>query len=404
MINKKKVDITRIFHTVGQGAFYSEQIQYGENDPFVMVYDCGSDTIPPVRQNGIIKSGSKLEKRINSDLGSNQVDILFISHFDEDHINGCELLDPKTIVLPFVNSTYRWILEIIGLLTGNPTLATLFLDPRSIFQNANIIRIMENGEDNRDQNIEEGSDNPVDLNNPDLFAGKLGKEIKIKSGTPIFAALGFQIWEYIPWNPNFSKFFAKFEEKLVGVPNLDIKELRKQPNGKYVISVFDELTAIYTSLHNKNDHSIQVYSGPNLQNTIRNWLSVYPGTYNGWRRRGWLYLNAPERISCIYFGDIKVEDKWLNDFYRFLGEDRLKNVGCIQIPHHGSVVNNGWKCLDSPHLERPIVCVISVGTNNRYGHPSAKVISNLLRVDADVVLVTENTSSMLIETGECIIK
>ena len=394
------IELTRTFHPVGQGAFYSEQIEYGNNDPFVMVYDCGSNTIPPVRKNGIIKSGSKLEKRVNSDLGSNKVDLLFISHFDEDHINGCELLDPKTVVLPFVNSTYRWILDIIGILTGNPSLSTLFFDPRAIFQNAKVIRILENEDENRDQNIEDGSDNPVDLNDPDLFAGKQDKEIIIKSGTPIFAAVGSQIWEYIPWNPNFSKFFAKFEKKIVDSPNLDINELRKQSNGKYVISVFERLKEIYTSLQDKNDHSVLVYSGPNLQKASQDWTLFYLGSDTGWCRRRFVPNDVSGRLSCIFFGDIKVEDKWLITFYRLLGEDRMNNVGCIQIPHHGSVANEGWKCLDSPYLNRPIICVISVGEVNRYGHPSAKVISKLLKTHADVVIVTEKFSSILIEIGK----
>ena len=394
------IELTRTFHPVGQGAFYSEQIEYGNNDPFVMVYDCGSNTIPPVRKNGIIKSGSKLEKRVNSDLGSNKVDLMFISHFDEDHINGCELLDPKTVVLPFVNSTYRWILDIIGILTGNPSLSTLFFDPRAIFQNAKVIRILENGDENRDQNIEGGSDNPVDLNDPDLFAGKPDKEIIIKSGTPIFAAVGSQIWEYIPWNPNFSTFFDKFEKKIVDSPNLDINELRKQSNGKYVISVFERLKEIYTSLQDKNDHSVLVYSGPNLQKASQDWTLFYLGSDTGWWRRRFVPNDVSGRLSCIFFGDIKVEDKWLSTFYRLLGEDRMNNVGCIQIPHHGSVANEGWKCLDSPYLNRPIICVISVGEVNRYGHPSAKVISKLLRAHADVEIVTEKFSSILIEIGK----
>lgn len=396
--------ITRIFHTVGQGAFYSEEIRYGDNEPFVMVYDCGSDTMPPARHNGIIKPKSKLEKKIHSDLGSNKVDLLFISHFDSDHINGCELLDPKTVVLPFVNSIYKWILDIIGLLTGIPMLSTLFLDPRSIFQNAKVIRIMENGGDDRNQNNEEGSEVPIDLSNPDLFQGNTGREIKIKSGTPIFAGIGSQIWEYIPWNPNFNKFLTKFEDKILKDPDIDIKELKKKDNGKYVLSVFNKLKTIYTDLPDKNDHSVQVYSGPNHHKTIPYDALIYVDSYMRWRRSRWQYRDLSNRISCIYFGDIKVEDKWLGDFYTFLGKDRLRLVGCIQIPHHGSIANEGWKCLDSPYLDRPIVCVISVGEINRHGHPSSKVISKLLREDADVVLVTEKSSSMLIEIGEFIIK
>lgn len=40
------VRFTRTFHTVGQGAFYSEKIEYNDKQVFRMVYDCGSKSIP----------------------------------------------------------------------------------------------------------------------------------------------------------------------------------------------------------------------------------------------------------------------------------------------------------------------------------------------------------------------
>lgn len=52
------VRFTRTFHTVGQGAFYSEKIEYNDKQVFRMVYDCGSKSIPE----------SLLAKRIKSEL------------------------------------------------------------------------------------------------------------------------------------------------------------------------------------------------------------------------------------------------------------------------------------------------------------------------------------------------
>ena len=48
---------TRIFHTVGQGAFYSEKIRRDKDRVFRMVYDCGSISLPEL----------DLIKRIKSD-------------------------------------------------------------------------------------------------------------------------------------------------------------------------------------------------------------------------------------------------------------------------------------------------------------------------------------------------
>ena len=67
----------RIFHAIGQGAFYTEFFK-----DFIAVYDCGSDNnIDLIRSriNATFKQGTK-------------IDAIFISHFHEDHVNGLEYL------------------------------------------------------------------------------------------------------------------------------------------------------------------------------------------------------------------------------------------------------------------------------------------------------------------------
>ena len=61
----------RTFHPVGQGAFYSER-----HSNFNIVYDCG--TTSPRRARRVVEKAFKDEV----------VDILFISHFDSDHISS----------------------------------------------------------------------------------------------------------------------------------------------------------------------------------------------------------------------------------------------------------------------------------------------------------------------------
>lgn len=387
----KSARVSRIFHTVGQGAFYSEEIDFGGKSPFVMVYDCGSLTMPPKRIGGIPKSGSKLEKKIHSDLGSSKVNILFISHFDADHINGCDFLDPTTVVIPFINPSHKWILEIIGAITGVPTLAAIFLNPRSVFQNAQIIRVEPENADGGNE-----PDTDIDLDNPNWFAGAVNGQLTIKSGTSIFTGGGNQIWEYIPWNPNLNKFFQKFENEVLNEPKLNVKELQKEQNGKYIISHLADLKKIYDSMSPKNDHSLQLYSGPNLKRMIDNWTIVYSFSkcYNLYNP---IYPPRIHKSSCLYFGDIEIDDKWLHMYYTFLGSNRLNNVGSIQIPHHGSVENKGWKYLNSPDIQTPLICVISVGEDNQYGHPSSKLIANVLTQGPKIALVTEKASSMLME-------
>ena len=67
----------RTFHPIGQGAFYTEEF-----NNFTAVYDCGSETDLPLLHHEIRETFSA-HQHINA---------LFISHFDNDHINGLEYL------------------------------------------------------------------------------------------------------------------------------------------------------------------------------------------------------------------------------------------------------------------------------------------------------------------------
>ena len=69
--------LERILHPVGQGGFSVEIIK-----DFCIVYDCGS-----------ISSYSMIESCIDHfSRKVKQVDVLFISHFDKDHVNGIRYL------------------------------------------------------------------------------------------------------------------------------------------------------------------------------------------------------------------------------------------------------------------------------------------------------------------------
>lgn len=88
----------RSLHPSGHGAFFTERIrQDGKND-FIVVYDCGAKDV---------EERELLKKEVDEFFDSNdKIDILFISHFDSDHVNGIEFLKPyisdKTkLVMPF---------------------------------------------------------------------------------------------------------------------------------------------------------------------------------------------------------------------------------------------------------------------------------------------------------------
>ena len=75
--------VIRSFLPVGQGAFYKETFYSdGLDKPISIVYDCGSST-------GL----DYIEKNIKNNFDKkDDIKAVFISHFDEDHINGLEWL------------------------------------------------------------------------------------------------------------------------------------------------------------------------------------------------------------------------------------------------------------------------------------------------------------------------
>lgn len=82
-LSNMELQVIRNIHPVGQGAFYSETLhRHGLNDDKYVVYDCG-----------VLPMSSRLEEEIKNFLPKGSViDVLFISHFHADHVNGLKLL------------------------------------------------------------------------------------------------------------------------------------------------------------------------------------------------------------------------------------------------------------------------------------------------------------------------
>lgn len=92
----------RTFYPVGQGAFYGESF-YADNCRFNVVYDCGS-----------VSKG--VDKVISDSFHKDEdIDILFISHFDSDHVNKIGILKNsvrkiKSVVMPLLSDKHKCIL------------------------------------------------------------------------------------------------------------------------------------------------------------------------------------------------------------------------------------------------------------------------------------------------------
>ena len=80
------------------------------------------------------------------------------------------------------------------------------------------------------------------------------------------------------------------------------------------------------------------------------------------------YMNIYD-TSIISFGDAsyKVEEDTINKY-------DLNNIDILKVSHHGSKTSSSKKYIDEI---KPKYSVISVGKNNRFGHPNKEVLNNL---------------------------
>ncbi len=153
--------LTRMFASVGQGAFYIEKFNNGTN----IVYDCGSTT-------GI----SYVKREIKSFFYEGEdIEALFISHLHEDHINGIpylmEYCNVKNVFFPLIRDEDKILLNIQEeiLKTENKDVSDLINNPYTFIDNLS--------SETKVYLVEESRENEFD-NNKDVNVYELGGDIK----------------------------------------------------------------------------------------------------------------------------------------------------------------------------------------------------------------------------------
>ena len=134
--------VTRIQYRIGQGCFHAGSIH--ERDAadhdvhgFHYVYDCGSDDRRAL--------GEAIDNYKNQ---TSRVDAVFVSHLDNDHVNGLDSLlsvvEVDTVYVPYVNEVVL-VLELIQAeLDGalSVSLIEASMDPGNWFRNRGVQRVV----------------------------------------------------------------------------------------------------------------------------------------------------------------------------------------------------------------------------------------------------------------------
>ena len=328
---------TKTFYPVGQGGFYSERIWNGFECRTV-VYDCGAVNKDPTKklQDCIISSGIK------------DVDVLVISHLDEDHINGiCNLesyLKQHASRLPLI-------------LIPKPTPFDMLLFYNSVSQSV-IAWYLNSATQKRicfitDEKFSNEVNEPVILN--ESVAGKNF------SHDHFFTLFGMGHGT----NPWLLKFYVdkdKYEGRLTDSEKNAITDVNTIDDFK---KNKDFLKKIYKKVKLRlNGSSMSMASLPllakgNRMESFATWLNGDASLKTE------LEMSAIEQhFSCL--NGLNVD---------------------FQIPHHGSHHNLGRL----PQNVNNLRTYIWAGFNNKYGHPSGTILNMVKNSHKQCHWITERT-------------
>lgn len=379
------MQIVRTFYPVGQGAFYGERIRCDEETrDYNVVYDCGSWKTDVKKSNRIINQAFTEEDII---------DILFISHFDFDHVSMISVLKDrvrqiKNVVLPLLYDNEKKIVSELYKGLGFD-LSTLINSPQDYF-----------GSDTKIIYIDTESIATSDADNQMEISG-ISNEQKINSGQPIILNECCD-WAYIPYNYEYIDRHEQLVEQL-NAAGFDMGQLSS--NADYSLNVFGDkrkkLREIYDKLEGRiNQNCMIVYSGPSIgkgqhfcktamykgdfmccNTCLMLFRHVFPTSFNS---------NVRKKSACLYTGDADFNVSDVQSMYRPV----WVNIGTIQIPHHGSSLSFNDKFFSKDEY---YCCPISFSTNNSYGHPSAKVLAEIVGSGNLPISVTESLGSTYVE-------
>ncbi|MGX2956254.1 MBL fold metallo-hydrolase [Ursidibacter arcticus] len=396
------------FWAVGQGLFSSGKVLSGGNTAFSWVYDCGS----------VKKSRSNLMNSIKQmrSCYPDNIDLVVLSHFDEDHISGvAELLKNKQVkylVIPYFPLWKRLILALEQNISVNHKLFSFYLNPigylyqqcEDILKENKINILLLQEVDDIDFPItykKEWGDNfdkkteflYKDIISPDLYPVELlpkGWGL-VKEGIE-FILYNAPLFELKKQPQNWDKFRENIE-KIINSTNYNQQDIEN------IKAIYD---AEFTRIRNKgkknsedrNMISTFLYIGPvsevfaTLKNSENiNNISVYE------QRK----INI-ECVICQNEGVMKNAILYTGDGYlktseqfsylqKALGDKRIGNIFCFQALHHGS--HNNWHEGLAQKIS-PCLTVFSADPDyGNYKHPSSQVVKDFLPYSP--ILVNQNS-------------
>lgn len=385
--------ILRTFHPVGHGAFYSEKHFFDEKSEersFSVVYDCGA-----LRDVGLVESVIDRVFRPGEKIAA-----VYLSHFDDDHVNGLPHLlgrcDIGEVFFPLITNSSLVIHYAISSLLRNaggrpPVCYQLLqrltkgllpqiydLEDREWMRRTKFVGILPYGED------EEGNNLANNFWDCQRVASGQSLILKQVGGT----AYDIPPWKYVPFNlmrlnRRGAQISVSYPYHVLAwlFPSLGPDLLK--PCLSQLAREFADATKLGGRTEHLNHFSLTMFSGPVEKEFPRLRTSRSPDIGNG---------QQEYKSGCLYTGDYhaggrgQFRAEQLYQAYSRFWDD----IGCVQLPHHGSTDNFRDKLLI------PGACFVASVKGNDPAHPGREVRNKISVNGQDLYCVTENTNFELV--------
>lgn len=399
------MEVTRIFHPVGQGGFYTELFEHKK----LVVYDCGGNSGPQMKQyiDSFLPKDSEIE-----------VVAIFISHLHNDHINGLQRLLDKSknckLFLPHITPN-----RIIEAILYNAIYCTdaefaLFQNLfRKIIKktekNVKVIQVNEDtGEESQESYNLDEVNRYVIASGTRIYIEESGRQINGSSSKhPTLK------WVYIPYNQKNPKLASSYSGKDAQIKKIHqlLENASKMSEDDAIENILEELddllknksvddikniyTQLFGSIH--NSQSMTVFSGlVNQPHEIEIEDNIFVrqrdihhlGCDLCWHPRHCMHFG---KIPCnfIYTGDYEECSNSTSTMLVQYYKQHWDTLCGIQIPHHGSK-NNYYQEL----YENKCFAIASAGVNNSFNHPDIVTLVNIIEQGCMTIVVTEEVNTL----------
>jgi len=379
----------RRFLPIGQGAFYLEQffnhsdhISEGDNRINV-VYDCGS-------LSGINLLHKQIENCFNH---GEKIHALFLSHFDEDHVNGLEHMlthyQVEHIFFPLLTKEDKALIRLQHLVNSVSADEHTFWLRFALEPFEAVAQLKLNYRPTlHPVRTEDESEESVVFHGDILERYYQQARIHIvSSGDNVFEIVRDSAtkthsirkleWLYIPFHFREKAKRDILKENLkesLGTCNPEELLDRLKNNPLYRADIKEAYSKIPGGF---NTNSMVLFSGIKSEH-FAHFLIHHKCPCKG--------CCLPIKPGALYMGDYDASgsQKWqqLQRAY----EKYIPYIGCLQVPHHGSKHNFNFKLFDIKSCQ---VYVISAGLNNQFEHPNSDVVKQIILSGKYLGIVTE---------------